>query len=226
MELGGETGNWCIVRKDADLKDAARKIAFFKVCNAGQICININQIAVAEEVAEPFLEELKAAFVQQLGAHPETNEEYPKLITEAAYAKCESLAQQYKDRIIFGGTGDKNSRRFAPTILYPIDINDDIVQHELFCPLLPIVTYKDNEINDLMDTIAGREHPLAMYAFTNDMKWANRIMRTQQFGGGCINEVCVHLMVKGVPSTAQATPAWVPTTANGVSANLRTRKPS
>ncbi|MCQ2302795.1 MAG: aldehyde dehydrogenase family protein [Bacteroidales bacterium] len=199
LELGGETGNWCIVRKDADLKDAARKIAFFKVCNAGQICININQIAVAEEIAVPFLEELKAAFVQQLGAHPETNEEYPKLITESAYAKCESLAQQYKDRIVFGGTGDKNSRRFAPTILYPIDINDDIVQHELFCPLLPVVTYKDNEINALMDIIAGREHPLSMYVFTNDLKWANRMMRTQQFGGGCINEVCIHLMVKGVP---------------------------
>ena len=42
LELGGETGNWCIVRKDADLRDAARKIAFFKLCNAGQICININ----------------------------------------------------------------------------------------------------------------------------------------------------------------------------------------
>ena len=60
LELGGETGNWCIVRKDADLKDAARKIAFFKLCNAGQICININQIAVAEEAADAFLKELKA----------------------------------------------------------------------------------------------------------------------------------------------------------------------
>ncbi|MBO4211285.1 MAG: aldehyde dehydrogenase family protein, partial [Oscillospiraceae bacterium] len=57
LELGGETGNWCVIRKDADLRDAARKIAFFKLCNAGQICININQIAVAEEVAEPFLSE-------------------------------------------------------------------------------------------------------------------------------------------------------------------------
>ena len=51
LELGGETGNWCVVRKDADLRDAARKIAFFKLCNAGQICININQVAVAEVMA-------------------------------------------------------------------------------------------------------------------------------------------------------------------------------
>ncbi|MBO7368524.1 MAG: iron-containing alcohol dehydrogenase, partial [Paludibacteraceae bacterium] len=66
LELGGETGNWCVIRKDADLKDAARKIAFFKLLNAGQICININQIAVAEEVAEQFLDELKRAFVSQI----------------------------------------------------------------------------------------------------------------------------------------------------------------
>ena len=50
-----------------------------------------------------------------------------------------------------------------------------------------------------MDTIAEREHPLAMYLFTKDMKWANRVMQTQQYGGGCINEVCIHMMVKGVP---------------------------
>ena len=199
LELGGETGNWCVVRKDADLKDAARKIAFFKLLNAGQICININQIAVAEEVAEAFVEELKAAFVAQIGPHAETNAEYPKLITDAAYDKCAKQAEAYRTRIVFGGVGDKKARKYAPTIIYPVGIDEDIVQHELFCPLLPIVPYKDAEVDALMDVIAEREHPLAMYVFTKDMKWANRVMQTQQFGGGCINEVCVHMMVKGVP---------------------------
>ena len=199
LELGGETGNWCVVRADADLKDAARKIAFFKLTNAGQICININQIAVAEEVAEAFIEELKAAFVAQIGEHAETNEEYPKLITDAAYDKCAKLADDYRARIVFGGTGDKTARKYAPTMMYPVDINEPIVQHELFCPLLPIVPFKDAEVDDLMDVIAEREHPLAMYLFTKDMRWANRVMQTQQFGGGCINEVCIHMMVKGVP---------------------------
>ena len=76
LELGGETGNWAVVRKDANLKDAARKIAFFKLCNAGQICININQIAVAEEVADQFLIELKKEIVRQIGEKPEENPEY------------------------------------------------------------------------------------------------------------------------------------------------------
>ena len=199
LELGGETGNWCVVRKDANLKDAARKIAFLKLTNAGQICININQIAVAEEVAEAFMAELKAAFIAQIGEHAEMNEEYPKMITDAAYEKCAKLADEYRERIVFGGRGYKEMRRYAPTMIFPVGIDEDIVQHELFCPLLPIVPFKDAEVDELMEIIAAREHPLAMYLFTSDIKWANSTMQTQQFGGGCINEVCIHMMVKGVP---------------------------
>ena len=199
LELGGETGNWCVVRKDADLKDAARKIAFFKLCNAGQICININQVAVAEEVAEEFLKELKAAFSQHIGDTPERNDEYPKLITEAAYDKCAALAEEYRGRIVYGGRGDRSSRRFAPTVIYPVSVDEPIVQHELFNPLLPVVPFKDADVEQLMAVIAQREHPLAMYLFTSDLRWARHTMSRQQYGGGCINEVCIHLMVKGVP---------------------------
>ncbi len=199
LELGGETGNWAVVRKDANLRDAARKIAFFKLCNAGQICININQIAVAEEVAEQFLKELRAEFVRQIGERAEENPEYPKLITGSVYDKCVRLSEQYKDRIVFGGTGDREKCKFSPTIIYPVDSDEDIVRHELFCPLLPVVPFKDGEIDSIMDMIADREHPLAMYVFTSDMRWAKKVMTTQQYGGGCINEVCIHMMVKGVP---------------------------
>ena len=199
LELGGETGNWCVVRKDADINDAARKIAFFKLMNAGQVCININQVAVAEEVADRFLEELRNAFVSQIGEHPELNPEYPKLIAASAYDKCARMADEYRERIVFGGVGDAGSHRYAPTVIYPVGIDEQIVRQELFCPLLPIVPFKDAEVDALMDVIADREHPLALYLFTRDMKWAKRTMRTQQYGGGCINEVCIHMMVKGVP---------------------------
>ena len=199
LELGGETGNWCVVRKDADLKDAARKIAFFKLCNAGQICINVNQIAVAEEVADEFLAELKKEFVRQIGEKAEDNPDYPKLITDAVYDKCVRLTEEYAGRIVFGGTGNKEARRFSPTLIYPVKPDEDIVRHELFCPLLPVVPFKDAEVDGIMDIIAEREHPLSMYVFTSDKKWANKVMSTQQYGGGCINEVCIHMMVKGVP---------------------------
>ena len=99
LELGGETGNWAVVRKDANIKDAARKLAFFKLCNAGQICININQIAVASEIADSFLKELKAAFIKQIGVRAEDNPDYPKLISTSVYEKCEKLSEEYKERI-------------------------------------------------------------------------------------------------------------------------------
>ncbi len=199
LELGGETGNWCLVRRDADIRDAARKIAFFKLCNAGQICININQIAVAREIADEFLTALKAEFIRQVGENPETNEEYPKLISASVYEKCEKLSDEFRDRICFGGSGVRETRRFAPTVLYPVDKNDEIVQHELFCPILPVVPFDEEKVDEILDTMAAREHPLALYLFTKDIRWAERVMSTQQYGGGCINEVCVHMMVKGVP---------------------------
>ena len=199
LELGGETGNWCVVRSDADIRDAARKIAFFKLCNAGQICINVNQVAVADDVADRFVRELSREFARQAGDSPESNAEYPRLISDAAYLKCASMAERYRERIVYGGTGDRVSRRFSPTVIYPVNKDEEIVMQELFCPLLPVVPFKDSNVDALMETIAEREHPLAMYLFTRNMAWADKVMSTHQFGGGCINEVGIHLMVGGVP---------------------------
>lgn len=199
LELGGETGNWCIVRKDADIKDAARKVAFFKLCNSGQICINVNQVAVAEEVADKFVEALKEEFIRQIGPKAIENNEYPKLISSRAYENIAKEAEEYKDRIVFGGEGNPTTLKYSPTIIYPVGINEDIVNHEIFGPLLPVVKFKDEEVDELLDVIARREHGLAFYIFTKNKRWAKRVMQTQQYGGGCVNEVCLHIMVKGVP---------------------------
>jgi aldehyde dehydrogenase (NAD+) len=199
LELGGETGNWAVVRSDADIDDAARKIAFFKMCNSGQICINVNQVAVAEDVAETFVDKLKSEITRRVGEHTSQSPEYPCLITDAAYRKCADEAELYRDRIVFGGSGIEAERKYDATIIYPVSIDEDIVMHELFCPILPVVPFKDSEVDDLMDTIADREHGLSLYVFTSDKKWADRVMSTQQYGGGCVNEVCMHMMVKGVP---------------------------
>lgn len=199
LELGGETGNFCVIRKDANIKDAARKIAWFKCLNSGQVCLNINQVAVAKEVSEEFVSELKKAFEKYLGKHPHQHAEYPKLINEKAYDSLVKELEGYKDRIVFGGKGDRNSQKFDPTVLYPIGIDEDIVQHELFNPLLPIIEYNDAEVDKLLETIAIREHGLSFYLFTRDIAWAKKVMSSQQFGGGCINEVCMQIMAKGAP---------------------------
>ena len=95
--------------------------------------------------------------------------------------------------------GDKAKRKYAPTIIYPVKTDEDIVRKELFCPLLPVVPYADNEIEELLQVISSREKGLALYLFTRDISWAKETMQRMQYGGGCINEVCLHMMVKGVP---------------------------
>jgi aldehyde dehydrogenase (NAD+) len=199
LELGGETGNWCIVRKDADLADAARKVAFLKACNAGQVCVGVNQVAVAQEVAPEFLRLLREAFRKQLGDDPLASDEYPHLASRAAYERCAEDAAHYAERIVHGGRGDETTLRFEPTVIYPVGIDEDIVRRELFNPLLPVVPFKDDEMDELLQTIAGREHGLALYLFTSDKRWARRVMSTQQYGGGCVNDVLLHLVAKGAP---------------------------
>lgn len=199
LELGGENGNWCIVRKDADIKDAARKIAFFKLLNAGQICININQVAIAKEIAKPFIEELKKAFIKQIGSSPLDNDEYPKMIGSKAYNFTEGMVNKYQDRVIFGGKGNPETLKFEPTIIYPVKEDEEIVNVELFAPLLPIVEFEDDKVDALLTQIENREHGLALYIFTKDKKWAKHTLSHMQYGSGGINEVCIQLMVKGVP---------------------------
>lgn len=199
LELGGEEGNWCIIRKDADIKDAARKIAFCKIANSGQICININSLLVAKEISNEFIKELKKAIIKQIGENPLNNKDYPKMIGETSFNTAINDINKYQERIIFGGGYDLSSLKIEPTLIYPVDINEDIVRKELFSPLLPIVETKDQEIEKMIKLIDTREHPLAMYIFTKDIKWAKKIMSTSQFGGGAINEVLIHSLIKGVP---------------------------
>ena len=199
LELGGENGNWCIVRKDADIKDAARKIAFFKAVNSGQVCINVNQVAVASDVADEFIKEFKKAVISQIGEHGCLNPEYSCLVNDSAYEKCAREAEEYRDRIVFGGEGCPETRKYSPTLIYPVNINEPIVQHELFNPLLPVVPYDDDKTEDLLRIISEREHGLSLYLFTKDVEWAKKTMGRMQFGNGGINEILLQIVVKGVP---------------------------
>ena len=105
----------------------------------------------------------------------------------------------YRDRIVYGGHGDEASLKYEPTVIYPVKIDEPIVLHELFNPLLPVVPYEDSKIDELMATIDSREHGLSLYLFTKNKKWAKKVMSSQQYGGGCVNEVMMHIGAKDVP---------------------------
>ena len=125
---------------------------------------------------------------------PETElPEYPKLISASAYEKCAADAARYQDRIVYGGRGDASLRKFEPTVLYPVSREEEIVQRELFSPLLPVVPFKDHQVDELLSLIASREHGLALYLFTRSKKVKDKVFATCSFGGGCVNDTIIHL---------------------------------
>lgn len=199
LELGAENGNWAIVRKDADIKDAARKIAFIKIANSGQICVNVNAVLIERSIAYNFIEELKKEISRQIGSDASKNEQYSKMINKRAFDNVINDLNKYHDRIIYGGTFNSETLKISPTLLYPIDIEEEVVNRELFSPLLPLVLFDDSEIDKNLSILGNREHPLSLYIFTKDMKWAKRVMSSSQYGGGGVNEVLMQTMIKGVP---------------------------
>ena len=96
-------------------------------------------------MAGDFLALLKQEFVRQIGEKAEENEEYPRMINRAAYDKCAALADRYRDRVVFGGTGDMATLKYSPTVIYPVCEEEELVKRELFCPILPVVPFKDSE---------------------------------------------------------------------------------
>jgi len=93
--------------------------------------------------------------------------------------------------ISHGGQIDPASRRIAPTILTDVTWEDPIMQEEIFGPILPILTYERFE--EIFPLINGRERPLALYIFSEDKQHIEQVTRRIRYGGGCINDVVIHL---------------------------------
>ena len=187
LELGGKSP--CIVDETADLKLAARRIVFGKFLNCGQTCVAPDYICCQEAVVQPLLEALRAEIVRQFGETPLWNQDYGKIINRKHFDRILSLMGCGK--IYCGGRADQESLRLEPTLLYPADWEEPVMQEEIFGPLLPVLTYRSLE--DLLKIINARPHPLALYFFSKDKAAIRRVTTACPFGGGCINDTIIHL---------------------------------
>ena len=111
------------------------------------------------------------------------------MINEKHYRRVMGLIDERK--VILGGKGIEEQLRIEPTVLDNVTESDDVMQEEIFGPVLPVITYK--EINDAVQFIETRPHPLALYIFSNDRKVQKLFTEKVTFGGGCINDTILHL---------------------------------
>ena len=186
LELGGKCP--CIVDESANIRVAAKRIVWGKLLNAGQTCVSVDYVAVHSSVKEKLiryiLKEIKSRYKDALN-----NNNYPRIINGHHYKRLLNLIKA-EDNII-GGRADEFSKKIEPTVLPEADFEDEIMKEEIFGPLLPIIEYDD--IKKLIRTIKEREKPLACYVFTKDEKIARHIIKSISYGGGCVNDVVLHV---------------------------------
>lgn len=187
LELGGKSP--CIVDKSANIKLAAKRIVFGKYLNCGQTCVAPDYILCDIRVKNRLIEELIRQIRAQLGERPLENENYGHIINEKHFLRILNLMNPAKT--VFGGRTDAEALKIEPTILDRVSWRDDVMQEEIFGPLLPILTY--DSIDEVIRTINERPHPLALYVFTRNRKLASRVLTRCSFGGGCVNDTIIHL---------------------------------
>lgn len=187
LELGGKSP--CIVEKTANLKLAARRIVFGKFLNCGQTCVAPDYIYCDKEIKDALIQELKQQIVKQFGRSPLSNPNYGNIINEKHFKRILGLIEN--TNIVWGGKSNPETLQIEPTLLTDITFRDAVMQEEIFGPVLPIVTY--DSLDHALQKINSMPHPLALYLFTSDKKLAKKVTESCSFGGGCINDVVIHL---------------------------------
>ena len=187
LELGGKSP--CVVLKNANIKAAARRIVFGKYLNCGQTCVAPDYVLVDESVKNELIDALKKEVKTQFGEKPLENQDYGKIINQKHFDRLSGLID--KEKVIYGGNTSESTLQIEPTIINNVTLDDAIMKEEIFGPLLPIISVKDED--EAIRIIKSLEHPLALYVFTSSKKDEKRFINTVGFGGGCVNDTIVHL---------------------------------
>jgi coniferyl-aldehyde dehydrogenase len=196
LELGGKSP--ALVASSADLALAAARIAAGKWLNAGQTCIAPDYVLVDAGHADALVDALRSA-VKTLYPSIAGNPDYTSIISAGHHARLVALVEDAKAkgaRVITLGDGDATRRVLAPTILVGVDDTMAVMREEIFGPLLPVETVRDQ--SDAIARINARPHPLALYYF-GARDDADAVLRQTRAGGATIGDTLWHFAHANLP---------------------------
>lgn len=193
LELGGKSP--CIVAKDADLKNAARRIVWGKLLNAGQTCVAPDHLFVPVELCDELIEHMRLCAEEFYGQHMLSNPDYARLINNNALNRLKTYLSD--GSILLGGNYSDSECKMEFTVLSNPNPESKIMQEEIFGPILPVIAY--NEIEEVLSTIKAGPKPLALYLFTRSPELEKRIVGQVPYGNGCINDVMVQVSCDQMP---------------------------
>ncbi|MBP3473787.1 MAG: aldehyde dehydrogenase [Alistipes sp.] len=192
LELGGKSP--CIVDEGADIKLAARRIAWGKTLNAGQTCIAPDYLLIHKSLQSQFVEEFKAAVERLHGRDPRQSEHYVRLVSERAFDRVAAYLQD--GRVVAGGTTNRTERYIEPTLLADVSPSAAVMQEEIFGPVLPMISFESRD--EVKRFVAEREKPLAYYYFGRERDGWDMI-RHSTSGGACLNDTIMHIANENLP---------------------------
>jgi len=194
LELGGKSP--AIVHRSANLQVAGRRIAWGKFLNAGQTCIAPDYVLVDESVQDELVEHIRTAVTDFYGADPRASDDYARIVNDRHFDRLSGLLAGGGEAAV-GGTTDAEERYIAPTVLVSTPEDAEILQEEIFGPLLPVLPV--TSLADAIDRINARPKPLALYVFADDDDVVDAVLERTSSGGVCVNHTILHITPPELP---------------------------
>jgi len=201
LELGGKSPG--IIDKTANLKDAASKIVWGKYLNEGQTCIAPDYILLEESIKTEFIQLVKDEIAKKYGKDSEsikTANNLCRIVNEKQFNRLKNLTENAisnNAKVEFGNQYNEKDNYICPTILTNISLDDEIMQEEIFGPIMPIITF--NNLDEAISLINSKEKPLSLYIFSKSTKNIDRVLNETSSGGVCVNEVLLHILNPNLP---------------------------
>ena len=191
LELGGKSP--VIVSADADVEVAAKRIAWTKLINSGQICIAPDYVIAEAPIRDQLVDRIRAA-VQEFEAG---NAAGKKIVNERHFNRLTTALAATKGQIAVGGGSDPAGLKIQPTVVVDPDPAEPLMTDEIFGPILPIVTVQS--LTEAIDFVNARPKPLAAYLFTKTKAVRERVIREVPAGGMVINHLLFHFATHKLP---------------------------
>ncbi len=192
LELGGKSP--VIVSADADIKVAAKRIAWTKLINSGQICIAPDYVLAEAPIRDQLIDEIQKAVA---GFEAENTTGGKRIVNERHFNRLTTALAATKGDVAVGGGSDASSRSIQPTVVVDPATDEPLMTDEIFGPILPIVTVQN--LDEAIEFVNARPKPLAAYLFTKAKAVRERVISEVPAGGMLINHLLFHFATHKLP---------------------------
>jgi aldehyde dehydrogenase (NAD+) len=200
LELGGKSP--VIVDEGADVKKVAADLAAAKQFNGGQACISPDYVFVKESQKSALIEEFHAKVKANLYGDDGKikKDSIAQIVNDQNFARIKKLfddAVAKGAKVAVGGTLEGSDRTIHPTLLTDVTADMQIMQEEIFAPIVPLVTYRS--LDEVIGHITRGGKPLALYIYSNDRNNIDKLLERTSSGGVTINGFFSHYLEKQLP---------------------------